>query len=78
MSRYFKSDITGLEIAANDHKKLAMTVTIHSSYLNEPIEYRRVWDMTQAEYDALIPDAITMKNAIQDAAVAFLNAVENT
>ena len=78
MSRFYKSDRTGLEIAPGDHKTLTVVITVSSTYLDEPIEYAKKWYLTAAEYDMFIGDAVVLKNAIQQAAVAFMNAVEET
>ncbi len=77
MAKFRRSDLSGVEIDPSDYKKLVMRITLESSYLSEPIEYLKTWDLTTAEYQAIVPDAIILRDTIQAAAVDFLNAVEN-
>lgn len=77
MSIHYRSDRDGSDIADDDHARLIIKIVISASYLDEPIVLARHWDMTQADFDSLASDANAMKNTIRDAAIIFMDKVEN-
>jgi hypothetical protein len=77
MSIRYISDRSGTDIPEGEHRKVWISITLDSQYVSEPIKFKRSWDMTVTEELAVRPDAVTMRNAIEAAAQAFINAVEN-
>ena len=76
MAIRYISDKSGQDIPNEDYEKLWLSIVLDSQYIDEPIKFKKAWDLSKAEVSALGPAALTLKNAIQDAAVAFIAAVE--
>ena len=76
MAIRYISDNSGQDIPDVDYEKLWVSITLGSQYLPEVIKFERSWDLSKTEVLALRPDAITLKNAIEAAAQAFIATVE--
>lgn len=77
MAIRYISDRSGQDIPNEDYERVWISIILDSQYIPEPIKFKRSWDLSKGESLDVRPDAVTMKNAIEAAAQAFINAVEN-